>query len=109
MLAKHCQDARTVWSLGLEQRKLWQPGRVQKINTATQMREVAEARKAFDWLGEGSSSVQQVAFRDLDHAFRNWWKRPDHFGRPTWCNAGIDEGLQQITYRCTTIGCNEPA
>jgi len=48
MLAKHCQDARTVWNLGLEQRKLWQPGRAQKINTATQMRELAEARRAFD-------------------------------------------------------------
>ncbi len=93
MLAKHCQDARTVWNLGLEQRNLWQPNRAQKINYISQAHELTEARKALEWLGEGSSSVQQAALRDLDRAFQNWWKRPDHFGRPTWRKAGIDEGF----------------
>jgi putative transposase len=93
MLTKHCQDARFVYNLGLEQRKLWQPNRAQKINTATQMRELAEARKTFDWLGEGSSTVQQAALRDLDQAFQNRWKRPDHFHYPTWRKAGVDEGF----------------
>ncbi|MDA8270889.1 MAG: helix-turn-helix domain-containing protein, partial [Actinomycetota bacterium] len=47
MLTKHCQDARFVYNLGLEQRNLWRRGRLARINTATQMRELAEARKTF--------------------------------------------------------------
>ncbi len=31
--------------------------------------------------------------RDLSQAFQNWWKRPDHLGRPTWRKAGINEGF----------------
>ena len=58
----------------------------------SQARELAEARK-ITWLKEGSSLIQQQVLRDLDKAFQNWWKRPDHFGRPTWRKAGIDEGF----------------
>ena len=56
------------------------------------MLEPAEARK-LTWLKEGSSAIQQQALRDLNQAFQNWWKRPDHFGRPTWHKAGINEGF----------------
>ncbi|MDA8271185.1 MAG: transposase [Actinomycetota bacterium] len=93
ILLKHCSDARFVYNLGLEQRNLWRRGRLARINTATQMRELAEARKTFDWLGEGSSVIQQAALRDLDRAFQNWWKRPDHFHSPTWRKAGQNEGF----------------
>ena len=93
MLLKHCSDARFVYNLGLEQRNLWQPSRTQRINTATQMRELAETRKSFTWLAEGSSSVQQAALRDLNQAFQNWWTNPKHFHRPTWRKAGQDEGF----------------
>ncbi|KJF17502.1 RNA-guided endonuclease InsQ/TnpB family protein [Acidithrix ferrooxidans] len=31
--------------------------------------------------------------RDLDRAFQNWWGRPDHFKRPTWRKAEINEGF----------------
>ena len=93
ILHRHCQDARFVYNLGLEQRNLWQPSRAQKINTATQMRELAQARKTFDWLAEGSSSVQQAALRDLDKAFQNWWRNPQHFSHPTWRKAGVNEGF----------------
>ena len=48
------------------------------------MRELAQARQAFDWLREGSSSVQQAALRDLDRAFSNWFKNPGHYRYPTW-------------------------
>ena len=93
ILHRHCSDARFIYNLGLEQRNFWQPRRTQKINTATQMRELAEARKAFPWLAEGSSTVQQQALRDLDRAFQNWWKNPGHFHYPTWRKAGVDEGF----------------
>ena len=56
------------------------------------MLEPAEARK-LTWLKEGSSAIQQQALRDLNQAFQNWWKRPDHFGRPTWRKADINEGF----------------
>ena len=56
------------------------------------MLELAKVRK-LTWLKEGSSTIQQQALRDLDRAFWNWWKRPDHFGHPIWRRAGINEGF----------------
>ena len=93
ILHRHCSDARFIYNLGLEQRNLWRRGRLARINTATQMRELAEIRKTFRWLGEGSSVVQQAALRDLDQAFQNWWTKPQHFSRPTWRKAGQNEGF----------------
>lgn len=81
----HVRDARFVFNLGLEQRALWSETKrhyAQKINTATQMRELAEARKASDWLKAGSSVVQQGALRDLDRAFANFFAGRSGF--PTW-------------------------
>jgi putative transposase len=60
------------------------------------MRELAEARQSFAWLAKGSSSIQQQALRDLDQAFKNWWKNPSHFGRPTWRRAGQHEGFRVV-------------
>ena len=93
ILHRHCSDARFVYNLGLEQRNLWRRGREQRINTATQMRDLAEVRKTYPWLAEGSSSVQQAALRDLDRAFQNWWANPGHFSHPTWRKAGQNEGF----------------
>lgn len=87
VFAAHCGHARFVWNLGLEQRSFWRrdhKGRRPVINVASQMRELAQARQAFDWLRQGSSSVQQAALRDLDRAFQNWLKNPGHYRYPTW-------------------------
>jgi putative transposase len=91
-MVRHCADARYVWNLGLEQRNLWVHGREVRISSVSQQKELAEARKE-TWLGEGSSSIQQGALRDLDQAFQNWWKNPGHFERPTWRKAGGNEGF----------------
>src|ERR1019366_2072182 len=96
ILARHCADARYVWNLGLEQRGLYRPNRTQRVTANSQMRELAEARQSFAWLAEGSSSIQQQALRDLDQAFKNWWKNPSHFGRPTWRRAGQHEGFRVV-------------
>ena len=96
ILARDCGDARYVWNLGLEQRGLYQPHRTRRVTAYSQMRELAEARQSFAWLGEGSSSIQQQALRDLDRAFQNWWKNPGHFGRPTWRRAGQHEGFRVV-------------
>ena len=92
VLMRHCADARYVWNLGLEQRNYWAQGHTQKITYNSQAHELSEARKN-SWLKEGSSPIQQQALRDLDRAFKNWWRRPDHFGRPTWRKAGQHEGF----------------
>jgi putative transposase len=92
LLVQHCRDARFVWNLALEQSNLWRRGRP-RVDMAAWDRQLAEARQVFDWLASGSSSVQQGALRDLRQAFRNWWKRPDHFRRPRWRKADVDEGF----------------
>jgi len=91
VLARHCADARYVYNLGLEQRSFWRRG-MASISVYDQKRSLTEARQG-TWLGEGSSVVQQQALSDLDRAFKNWWKNPAHFSRPTWRKAGIHEGF----------------
>jgi putative transposase len=92
VLTRHCADARYVWNLGLEQRGYWKQG-MKSLSVYDQKRELTEARSANPWLADGSSSVQQQALFDLDRAFKNWWKNPGHFSRPTWRRAGVHEGF----------------
>ena len=68
MLERHCGDARTVWNAALEQFNHWRPGRSSSPGRGERDRQLAEARQALDWLGEGSSSVQQQALRDFQQA-----------------------------------------
>ena len=91
VLVRHCADARYVWNLGLEQRSFWRRG-MPSVSVYDQKRSLTEARRG-TWLGEGSSVVQQQALFDLDQAFKNWWKNPGHFSRPTWRKAGVHEGF----------------
>lgn len=98
-LELHCRHAQFVWNIALEQRRAWRPGRA-NIGVAQQMRELAEARREFPWLGHGSSSVQQQALRDLDRAFQGFFedvkaakrqKRPRLVGYPAWKRAKRSE------------------
>jgi transposase len=66
---------------------------------ATQMRELAEARKASDWLRAGSSVVQQGALRDLDRAFQNFFA--GRSGYPTWRK--LSDPKQSFVVRDLTI------
>jgi putative transposase len=91
-MVDHCRDARFVWNLAMEQSNLWRRGR-QPVDMDGWDRQLAEARQDCEWLAAGASSVQQGALRDLRQAFRNWWKRPDHFRRPRWRKTGVDEGF----------------
>ncbi|WP_063712664.1 RNA-guided endonuclease InsQ/TnpB family protein [Nocardia concava] len=75
VLNMHLGHARYLYNLGLEQRGYHVKGQALRLNAAQQQRELAEARKEFDWLRAGSSSVQQAALRDLDRAFRNFFAR----------------------------------
>lgn len=78
VLVMHCDHARFVYNLGLEQRSWWTPSRRhfrRKITAASQMRDLTDARRESDWLRAGSTVVQQGALRDLDRAFTNFFAR----------------------------------
>jgi len=75
-----------MFNIGLEQRSMWCRSKhdrgthpeygildAARVNTTTQMRELAQLRGELDWLRAGSSSVQQAALRDLDRAFANFY------------------------------------
>nr|WP_094275585.1 hypothetical protein [Rhodococcus sp. OK302] len=74
-LTMYCDHARFVYNVGLEQRSCWTLSRRhfrQKITVASQMRDLTEARREFDWLRAGSTVVPQGAVRDLDLASVNF-------------------------------------
>ena len=58
---------------------------------AQRQRQLAEARQAFGWLRDGSSSVQQQALRDFDRAVAGFFKGTR--GRPTWRRKHQHEGF----------------
>lgn len=85
-MREYCHHARFVFNIGLEQRAMWRRDKhnrgthpecgnldAARVNTTTQMRELAQLRGELDWLRLGSSSVQQAALRDLDRAFANFY------------------------------------
>src|SRR6266566_3926378 len=61
VLWRHCEDARLVWNLAVEQQSWWWPGRGGAPGSAERQRQLAQARAAEPWLAEGSSAVQQQA------------------------------------------------
>lgn len=77
VLKEHCGQARFVYNQGLAQRKaLTKEEREngKRITFATQCRDLTQLRKEIEWLGAGSSVVQQGALRDLDSAFKNFFE-----------------------------------
>ncbi len=76
LLEMHAAHARFVYNIALEQRSMWTPAKrhfAEKINFATQSRQLTELRREVDWLRAGSAVVQQGALRDLDAAFRRFF------------------------------------
>jgi hypothetical protein len=78
----HCAHARFVWNLCAEQQSWWRRGRGTAPGNAGRMRQLAEARAAEPWLRAGSSSVQQQALRDFDHAMAAFFDPENPAGRP---------------------------
>ncbi|GAA3149373.1 hypothetical protein GCM10020255_028720 [Rhodococcus baikonurensis] len=102
VLVMHCDHARYVYNLGLEQRSWWTPSRRhfrQKINYVSQAADLTEARREYDWLRAGSSVVQQGALRDLDRAFINFFAR--RAGYPTFKKrSNARQGSWFVIWRC---------
>ena len=79
VIVEHCGQARLVWNLALEQMNHclalgvrcdwngWDPQLVELRDT-----------DGLEWLGAGSSSVQQQALRQLCKAFRGFFANPAH-------------------------------
>jgi transposase len=79
---RHCDDARLVWNLAVEQQSWWRPGRASAPGNTERQRQLTEARAAEPWLREGSSSVQQQALRDFDRAMAAFFDPGNPAGRP---------------------------
>lgn len=77
VLVEHCGQARFVYNNGLAKRNaLTDEDRKKgiRVNFRSQCKDLAVLRKELDWLGAGSSVVQQGALRDLDRAFKNMFE-----------------------------------
>ncbi len=102
MTESHCASARYVWNLAVEQfdwgsrprgaeHSFWREGGRCAPGSAERYRQLAEARQEFDWLGRGSSVVQQQALRDFDKAVTAFFNGTA--GPPTWRKRGHHDGF----------------
>jgi putative transposase len=84
VLRKHCGDARWVKNKALERLNAGVP-RAERARALTQDRQTVE------WLGQGSSAVQQQALREFERAVSNWAGKTHR--KPTWWKRGIAESF----------------
>jgi putative transposase len=96
VLLEHCRHARFIWNLAVEQQQFWQPGR-HAPGYNEQSAQLTEARAEYDWLADGSQTVQQQALRDFAQAMRSFFAGTH--GRPSWRKAGVHEGFRQVGLR----------
>jgi transposase len=73
VMREHCDHARFVWNLAVEQQSWWRRGRTSAPGYLEQCRQLTAARAENDWLRAGSQTVQQQALRDFDQAMRNFF------------------------------------
>jgi transposase len=92
-LLEHCNHARYVYNMGLEQRNMYSKVFGLTPNYNAQCAQLTEARKD-SWLKDGSATVQQQALRDLDQGFKNWFQGTH--GHPTFRKAGQNEGFRIV-------------
>jgi putative transposase len=93
-LLRHCADARFIWNLCVEQQAWWRPGRKSAPGYLEQSRQLTAARAEFEWLREGSQTVQQQALRDFGQAMKGFFAGTAR--RPRWRKAGRDEGFRIV-------------
>jgi putative transposase len=100
VLSRHCEDARFVWNLAVEQQSWWWAGRGHAPSSAERLRQLAQARAAELWLREGSSSVQQQALRDFDRAMAAFFHPDNPAGKPRYRSK---RGTQGFVVRDTKV------
>jgi putative transposase len=94
VLRDHCDHARYVWNLAVEQHSHWGPGRASAPGYLEQCRQLTAARAAHPWLAAGSQMVQQQAVRDFAQAMAAFFDPDNPAGQPSWRKAGRDEGFR---------------
>ena len=99
VLRNHCAHARYVWNLAVEQHAHWRPGRKSAPSYLEQCRQLTQARAEHDWLATGSQTAQQQALRDFAHALAVFFDPRNPSGRPSWREAGRDEGFRIVGRR----------
>jgi putative transposase len=99
-LSRHCDHARFVWNLAVEQQSWWRPGRAGAPGAAARQRQLAQARDAEPWLRDGSSSVQQQALRDFDRALAAFFDPKNPAGKPRFRSR---RGRQGFVIRDTKV------
>ena len=99
-LSRHCEDARFVWNLAVEQQSWWWPGRGVAPGGVERQRQLAQARAAEPWLQAGSSSVQQQALRDFDRAMAAFFRADNPTGKPRYRSK---RGRQGFVIRDTRV------
>jgi putative transposase len=92
-LSEHCQHARFIWNLAVEQQQFWQPGR-RAPGYNEQSAQLTAIRAEHLWLAAGSQTVQQQALRDFAHAMRNFFVGAHR--RPSFRKSGVHEGFRQV-------------
>jgi putative transposase len=95
-LRDHCRHARYVWNLAVEQHGHWHLGRKSAPGYLEQCRQLTQARAENPWLAAGSQTVQQQALRDFTRAITAFFDPANPAGRPTWRQAGRDEGFRIV-------------
>lgn len=94
VLNEHCEAARFVWNMAVEQHSHWQPGRSSGPAWAQQCRQLTEARAACDWFAVWNADVCQQALQDYQHARNAFFQ--SGFGHPSWRKKYRNEGFRVI-------------
>ncbi len=93
-MLQHCEHARYVWNLAVEQHKHRKPGMKNPPGFAEQCRQLTEARRENAWLDAGNADVQQQALKDFAKAKNAIFT--SGFGKPTWRKRYKHEGFRVI-------------
>jgi putative transposase len=103
--ARNAGVCRLVYNIALEQRSNWyrQFRRVTGfgISVASQCRELTMLRAEVEWIAEGSVTAQQQALRDLETAFKNFFRKTADY--PTPRKKGVNDSFRfqgnQVEFR----------
>jgi transposase len=94
MLAEHCQQARALWNVCVEQQSYYVRGGTRPPGRAERYRQLTEARAESDWLRKGSVTVQQQALRDFDQALANFFRGTHR--KPRFRKRGLSESFRVV-------------
>jgi len=98
LFAKHTGVARFAYNWGLEKRKILYQDEKKSTNAIEQHRLLNSLKLSeFPWMYEVSKCAPQEALRDLDRAFRNFFrgiKEGKDFGFPSFKKKGVKESFR---------------